>query len=62
MFKETVTRYVDAGKVYCEVRKSDVDVDLCLGCPRLDDLRRGPDGDEVRCVSPDRQWGVLLAR
>jgi hypothetical protein len=39
------------GLVGCPLRQTDVDVDLCLGCPELLEALTDPDGQvtEIRC-------------
>ena len=47
-------RCVEHGRVFCPVRQTDVDVDTCYGCPRLEGLWEGRPGTvtEIRCQGP----------
>jgi hypothetical protein len=42
-------RYIDHGRVHCPMRMRAVDVDVCVDCCWLRDVRRGEGASYVRC-------------
>jgi len=40
---------VVGGRVACAVQSRDIDVEYCMGCPRLAALSKQPDGMFVQC-------------
>lgn len=50
MFSSKADRlFIDHGNVNCPVRGADVEVDLCLGCPRLVEIDEHAPAPYVRC-------------
>jgi len=41
--------YLAGGHVYCSMRRADVDIDECLGCPSLRELNDGSSPPYIVC-------------
>lgn len=44
------------GRVLCPERQEHVDVERCLACPALRQLREGKDGTVVACAPGVARW------
>jgi hypothetical protein len=45
--------YIELGRVYCPRQQRDVELDACLGCPYVEEIRGGRT-PSVRCAPPAR--------
>jgi hypothetical protein len=50
---------VDAGRVNCPYR-GDIDVELCVDCPRLDGVDDSGDAWRIRCTTPNRMLDLAI--
>ena len=41
--------FIDNGRVYCPIRQKDTEIDICAGCPRVQQIARGDGPPYVRC-------------